>query len=66
MEREMCPAEIYMERPHSTNGYRWVWEICQPDANWGVWREGYAYNREKCVEAAQHALWAVHREQGYR
>lgn len=65
-----CPAEIYIERvspSHSGLGtcYRYVWEICQPDAHWGVLESGIEDSLVKVQELAMYALRRVHKVQGY-
>lgn len=65
-----CPAEIYIERhspmsdPFRTT-YYWVWEIVQPDSNWGVWEDGRADSYAQALCHAKYALNRVHKKQGY-
>ena len=40
--------EIIIEKPHPSNGFKWHWLICQPDANWGVLYEGSTETYEEC------------------
>lgn len=59
------PAEIVIERPHSTNGWKWCWAVCQPDATWGVWESGSSEDKQKAFTDAENALTRVWTRQEY-
>lgn len=59
-----CPAEIVIEQARY-GGY--FWDICQPDANWGVWKSSakkYSKMGDALIDA-QKELIKIHKEQGY-
>jgi hypothetical protein len=46
--------EIIIEKPNPKNNFKWLWSICQPDANWGVLYEGTSDSYEECRRRAQY------------
>ena len=41
--------EYVIETPHPTNGFRWVWSICQPDGCWGELAGGAEYDKSTAI-----------------